>query len=275
MRSETTHLYVGEDHDKPAVFQFAGGQAAVFTRRAPNKESLNEDSACLVSVEDHRAVFVVADGCGGMSSGETASRIAVQSLRRSVESIATNGTTLRAAILDGIERANQRVHKLGTGAATTFAAVELDGKSIRTYHIGDSQVLLVGNRGKVKLQTRSHSPVGYAVEAGMLSEEEAIHHEDRHIVSNVVGTRDTHIEIGPRRTLSLRDTLVIASDGLYDNLHIDEIVNAIRKGPLERAAECLVIRVLERMASTDEENPSKPDDLTFVLFRLRSSRSDQ
>jgi serine/threonine protein phosphatase PrpC len=101
----------------------------------------------------------------------------------------------------------------------------------------------------------------------MISEEEAIHHKDRHIVSNVVGTQDTHIEIGPRRQLAPRDTLLIASDGLFDNLHVEEIVEIIRKGPLAVAARSLVASVTRRMVDSNGENPSKPDDLTFVLFR--------
>ena len=263
----TTQLYVRQDHDEPIVFQFVNGQVAVFSRRAPSKETSNEDAAALIAMDDHRGAIVVADGCGGMSKGETASRLAVQALRRSVEAAMASGS-FRSAILDGIESANRQVRDLGTGAATTLAAVELHKNSVRAYHVGDSQVLLVGNRGKIKLQTRSHSPVGYAVEAGMLSEEEAIHHEDRHIVSNVVGTHDTHIEIGPRKKLAPRDTLIIASDGLFDNLHMEEIVEIIRKGRLEAIARELVAHVSRRMEEADAEHPSKPDDMTFVLFRL-------
>lgn len=267
MVGRTVHRYIGQDQEEPTVFPFAGGQVAVFSRRAPGKESLNEDAAALISVSDQCAALVVADGCGGMSCGDTASRIAIQSLCQSVKDASITDTGLRAAILDGIEHANQKVRELRTGAATTLAAVELDGTSMRAFHVGDSQVLLVGNRGKVKLQTRSHSPVGYAVEAGVISEEEAIHHEDRHIVSNVVGTRDTHIEIGPRRKLAARDTLLIASDGLFDNLHIEEIVAVIRKGPLAVVAKKLAECVYRRMEGSDEDHPSKPDDLTFVMFR--------
>jgi len=267
MNGRAIHLFLGQDEDEPKMFDFAGGHAAVFSRRAPDKESMNEDAAALIQVDDHRAALIVADGCGGMSNGDLASRIAVESLRQSIADVSISGASLRAAILDGIERANQQVRELGTGAATTLAAVELDETSVRVYHVGDSQVLLVGNRGKVKLQTRSHSPVGYAVEAGVISEEEAIHHEDRHIVSNVVGTRDTHIEIGPRRKLSPRDTLLIASDGLFDNLHVEEIVEVIRKGPLAEAAINLTTCVDRRMEGSDETHPSKPDDLTYVLFR--------
>jgi serine/threonine protein phosphatase PrpC len=164
------------------------------------------------------------------------------------------------------------VRQLGTGAATTLTAVEVDRTTIRPYHVGDSSVLLIGNRGKVKLQTRAHAPVAYAVEAGMITEEEAIHHEDRHLVSNVVGTKDTHIEIGPRRHMSPRDTLLIASDGLFDNLHVDEIIHLVRKGGMLDAAKALTDAATRRMERPMDGQPSKPDDLTFILFRKGSLR---
>lgn len=265
---ETSLLYLEAEHEKPSSFPFGHGHVTVYSCRAPDKESVNEDAAGLIAVDEHRAALFVADGCGGMSSGDVASRIAVESLQSRIESCAADGSSLREAIVDGIERANQRVQSLGTGAATTIAAVAINGTTIRPFHVGDSQVLLVGNRGKIKLQTRSHSPVGYALEAGVISEVEAIYHEDRHLVSNVLGSPDTHIEIGPRRTLSPRDTLLIASDGLYDNLHLEEIVDVIRKGPLEGAAAELVKRTRQRMNEVDDGEPSKPDDLTIVMFRL-------
>jgi serine/threonine protein phosphatase PrpC len=153
----------------------------------------------------------------------------------------------------------------------TAACLSIDQERIRPYHVGDSQILLVGNHGKIKLQTRSHAPVAYAVAAGVLSEEEAIYHEDRHLVSNVLGTADTHIEIGPCRKMSPRDTLLIASDGLFDNLLLDEIVEIIRKGPLASAASRLVALATSRMKTKHGGYPSHPDDLTLILFRLSSS----
>ena len=138
---------------------------------------------------------------------------------------------LRAAILNGIEAANQAVRDLGTGAATTLALVEIQDRTIRTYHVGDSEILVTGQRGKVKLQTIPHSPIGYAVEAGLMEEEEAIHHEARHVISNVIGSDQMRIEMGPPTELAPRDTLLLASDGLFDNLFPDEIVEADPQRP--------------------------------------------
>ena len=65
-----------------------------------------------------------------------------------------------------------------------------------------------------------------------------------------------------------RDTVLLASDGLFDNLHTHEIVGVIRKGKLTRAAETLRSRTESRMAGEQPPHrPSKPDDLTFLLYR--------
>jgi serine/threonine protein phosphatase PrpC len=130
-------------------------------------------------------------------------------------------------------------------------------------------MLLVGQRGKVKLQTISHSPVGYAVEAGYLDAEEAMLHEDRHYVTNTLGSPDMRIEIGTPVAMAARDTLLLASDGLFDNLYVGEIVDLVRKGPLVDAAARLLATCRGRMAAVQEGRPSKSDDLTFVLYRRK------
>jgi serine/threonine protein phosphatase PrpC len=78
------------------------------------------------------------------------------------------------------------------------------------------------------------------------------------------------VEIGPALDLALRDTVLLASDGLFDNLFIDEIVDIIRTGPLPAAADRLVEAARKRMEGDGSDgHPCKPDDLTVVLFRPR------
>ncbi len=179
---------------------------------------------------------------------------------------------MRDAILTGIERANQRILELGLGAATTLALAEIDNGIVRPYHVGDSLVLIVGQRGKIKRQAIAHSPVGMAVEAGLLDERDAMHHEERHIVNNVVGTEQMRIEVGAPWKMARRDTLLLASDGLTDNLYMEEIIDICRKGPLDRAVRRLAERARERMFRPAEGLPSKPDDLTILAYRLASMR---
>jgi serine/threonine protein phosphatase PrpC len=158
--------------------------------------------------------------------------------------------------------------ELGNGSAATFAIAEIDDGVVRTYHVGDSAILLTGGRGRLKFQTIAHSPVGYAIEAGLMDETDAMHHEDRHMISNVIGASDMRIEIGPPLKMAPRDTLLLASDGLFDNLLVDEVVRLVRTGLVPQAVGRLAAAAVERMTTQSGDAPSKPDDLTIIAFRL-------
>ncbi len=263
-------LFIGEDMTEGALFDSGLGCSAVYSSRSPGKSSPNEDAAAVIPISATECVLAVADGLGGARGGNLASSRAVEALRNALVQTLENRAELRDAILNGFEDANGAVQALGLGAATTLAVVEIKENIVRPYHVGDSMMLVVGLRGKIKLQSVSHSPVGYGVESGFLDAKEAMYHEERHLVSNVVGSPDMRIEVGPTLELAPKDTLLIASDGLWDNLHVEEIVGMIRKGSLRRVVSSVADECARRMRSGVEDTPSKPDDLTFILFRLNS-----
>lgn len=263
-----TRTFFDQNMAEPVVIPTAGGMACVFSARCPTKESANEDAAAVIAVDPQSAVLVVADGLGGRAAGEHAARLAVAAVEDALREPSDQETRVRTAIITGFERANAAVLELGIGAATTLAVVEIRNGIARPYHVGDSMILIAGGRGRIKLQTTPHSPVGYGVEAGLIDEDEAMHHEHRHLVSNVIGTPDMHIAIGPPVTLARQDTVLLASDGLFDNLYCDRIVAALRRRNLRNAAADLVAAAQVRMHAGADGQPSKPDDLTFVAFRL-------
>ncbi len=265
-----SQFYLDQDMLAPEETRVAGGIAVVMSRRCPGKATPNEDAAAVIAPTDRAAVLIVADGLGGTAAGEQASKLTVQAIDECVRAAGEDEGQLRTAILNGIERANAQVQQLGSGAGTTLALVEITGREVRPYHVGDSMIIAVGGRGKLKLQTISHSPVGYGVESGLLNESEAMHHEHRHIISNFVGSSAMRIEIGSALQLAPRDTVLIASDGLFDNLMLDEIIQLIRRGPLPAAARQLTERAQRRMQASDGGKPSKPDDLTLTMYRPRS-----
>lgn len=266
MTPEDAIVYLEADHEAPLVHGFCGGTAAVFTRTARGKEAPNQDAAALVPYDEGRGVLLVADGVGGVR-GSQASATTVYEICAALEHGIQSQDRLRNAILDGIESADREVRTLAIGAATTLAAVEVDGSWIRPYHVGDSQILLLSQRGRQKLLTIPHSPMGYAEQAGLIGEREAIGHEDRHFVSNVVGMEDMTIDIGTRIELSPRDTLLLASDGLFDNLTKNEIIELLRTEDLLESTSALVELCLKRMESTSASRPGKLDDLTLIAYR--------
>jgi serine/threonine protein phosphatase PrpC len=258
-------LLMERDDPAPQEYVIGAGSVVAFSRRSPEKP-INEDGAAILP-HPQGGVLIVADGMGGQSYGDRATRATLETLANCIRSGGPDSERLRSHLLDGIEEANRAVQALGVGAGATLAAVVLREGVAQPVHVGDSMVLHVGQRGLVKSLTIPHSPTGYAVEAGLLEAEAALHHDDRHVVSNFVGFDGMRIELGAAQTVRRHDTLLIASDGLADNLRLEEIVEIVRKGPLGQAAQRLAALATQRMRCPALEQPSKPDDLTFLLFR--------
>ncbi len=244
-----------------------GGDVLAYTCPCPDKDTENEDTVAVIPYGPQAAVLIVADGAGGLPGGKRASLTAVTALKEALSAAMAETMLLRTAILNGIDAANAAVRELANGSATTLTVVTIEGLIARSYQIGDSEALVVGQRGRVKLHTTAHSPTGFAVEAGFLDERAALHHADRHLVSNFLGSADTRIDVGTEVKLKPRDTVLLASDGLTDNVHGTEIIERIRKGSLHAAMDRVIALASRRMSGAAPGQPSKPDDLSVLLFR--------
>lgn len=263
-----SHIYTNVDMDTHIdMIQANGADIAVYTNRSPGKDYANEDSAGVFCFDNSAVALVVADGMGGLAGAPDASRIIIETMKNSLHETVDVESGMRESILSGVDSANEGILQLGVGAGSTFVAGEIIDKQLRTYHVGDSMALVVGQKGKIKLLTVAHSPVGYALEAGLIDEEEALHHDERHVVSNYLGDPDMRVEIGSPVYLARYDTVLIASDGIYDNFTMAEIIEFIRKGSIKKVAKSLMQSCLARMKSPEAGQPSKPDDMTFILYR--------
>ena len=265
---EAARLYVGEADIEIDAYDFPIGQLAVAVAACYDKPGAGEDAAALIPVGNDRLVLAVADGVGGLPTGRRASNIAVSRLRDALSNAEADAERPRTAILDGMEAANRELCELGTGSATTLVVADIQGQMVRTFHVGDSAAWLIGQRGAIKFQTTPHSPVGFAVEAGLIEAHEALDHDDLHVITNVIGSSEMRIEMSTPTPIAERDTLLLASDGLFDNLLPDEIIEMIRKGPLEDALKTVWELAAKRMQEENTDKPSKPDDFSAILFRL-------
>ncbi len=249
-----------EDAEIPVPF----GSVSVRLRCSPyHKES--EDAIAVLPVAGRGVVLAVADGVGGSPGGRDAALIVLESLRVAVAM--KSDENLQQAIFAAIEAANFRLMEQGIGAGTTVVVAEIIDGTLRSYHVGDSEVVVVGQRGKVKGRIIPHSPTGFAIETGLITEDEAMHHEYRHILLNVIGSSSMRIETAEPISLAPRDTVLLASDGLLDNLYMSEILEEARCGALAESADRLVHMAEERMKLMDASLPSKPDDLSLILYR--------
>lgn len=187
----------------------------------------NEDSA-----RAEGSVFVVADGMGGHAAGEVASQLATDALielagRRDLEV---------ADVIAQVEEANRRVlesaaehpdqHGMGT-TVTGVAVVLVDGlPHWAVFNVGDSRVYRSID-GTLSQVTMDHSEVQELVNRGYLTPEQAARHPARNIITRSLGREP----MGPVDTWVLPphagERLVICSDGLSNELTIEQIAEVV------------------------------------------------
>ena len=259
-------LFYSEESTGSAYIESNHYQLAGYSMSSPVKLTVNEDCAGWIDLDEDTSVFLVADGLGGLPGGHEISSLAVKAILQYLESN-KGKTSGHGLIVDAIDSANQKILDTGTGGATTLVLIELRKGIVRPYWIGDSAVMITGQRGVIKFISAPHSPTGYLQEAGLIDEAQAMSHEQRHVVSNVLGSDDTHIEIGPSIELNDLDTIVIASDGLFDNLSTEEVADRVRKGSLEKAITHLAEDCVQTMLQQHETREGSPDDLTILAIR--------
>jgi protein phosphatase len=235
--------------------------------------NINED-CCLVDVD--LGFFVVADGMGGHNAGEVASRLAVEAIRgflmltRGGEAVtwpygldpdlSFDGNRL----LTSLKLANRRVFKASesrdefTGMGTTAVAVLIDGDHVIYSSVGDSR-LYSHRDNRLEQLTRDDSWVAeiLAREPG-LDEAYLSRHPMRHVLTNVIGARET-LDVQVReRALAPGERLLLCSDGLYRELG-DATIGSILSGrsPVASVAEKLIETALRGAAA---------DNITALLI---------
>ena len=254
-------VLTGANLDSPQPVALSCGQVVVFTRPHAGRANGNEDALGIFQLEPDRTWLAVADGVGGLPRGREAATRVIEILGE------PRSQDNDSVIETRIQRANQALLERLPGSATTISIVEISQDSLTGYHAGDSAVLVVGQRTRIKLKTQCHSPVGISEANGILDEKQALFHPRRHLLNNMVGDPALWLEKTGPLELAPRDTVLIASDGLWDNLFVSEVIEAIRVGSLLQAAKWLADTVATRMSTPVAGIPSKPDDVSFILYR--------
>jgi PPM family protein phosphatase len=216
--------------------------------RDPNKQ-INEDS-CGYQETRLGHLCVLCDGMGGHYGGREASQLAIRTIFELFEQ-APPHMAPAAVLKAAIEEAGRRVYQIGgppenrTRPGSTCVVVLLHDRGADVAHVGDSRAYII-RAGQIYPVTRDHSMVQGMIDAGLLTEEQAVGHPDGNKITRALGMKpEVEVEVRPEpMEVFPGDIFILASDGLTDMARNHEILGATRQalssGTLEHACSTLV-----------------------------------
>jgi protein phosphatase len=201
--------------------------------RDPNKQ-VNEDS-CGYAETKFGHLCVLCDGMGGHYGGKEASRLAITTIFEVIDQTPTTSTPA-LALKAAVEEAGRRVYRLGgppenrTRPGSTAVAMLLHDRGVDVAHVGDSRAYVVRSQQIYPL-TRDHSMVQGMIDAGMITEAQAIGHPDANKITRALGMKpEVEVEVRPEpMELFPGDILLLTSDGLTDLALNNDILAALRQ----------------------------------------------
>lgn len=211
--------------------------------------TVNEDA---ILSRPEIGLWVVADGMGGHEAGNVASRMVVDALGE-IQDSDTLGD-FAAEIENRISDVNDRLLEYsqimfdGRLIGSTFISLVISDQTGICQWMGDSRLYLYRGNELIQL-SRDHSHVSELLQAGEISEEEAVNHPEANVITRAVGTSDEpHIDLDVFN-VRLGDVLLLCSDGLYNAVSNETITACLTyMDPKEMVTE-LIHNALESGAT--------------------------
>jgi len=221
----------------------------------------NNEDYC--RIEAALGLYALADGMGGARAGETASKLAVDTVAEMVGSARTRDSQ---TLLAAVEAANQRVFEAARsdpnleGMGTTLVAALETGANLSIASVGDSRAYLLDTEG-FRAITEDQTWVNEVGRALGMAEDTLRHHPMRHVLTMAIGVAKSVTIHSYAVGLGAGSLVLISSDGLHGvvgAVEIEDILRSADGAPLRDT--CARLIEVARAAGG-------PDNITVVLLR--------
>lgn len=197
-------------------------------------------------------IFAVADGMGGYSAGEVASRETLRAFEAATHDLRhQKDCDVVEVLLDAFTKANKHTFVLAQknsaykGMGTTLTALYLPGDNTAyAAHVGDSRLYLYRNNTLSQI-TKDHSYVADLLAQGKITSNEAFNHPKKNMLLQALGVEEEIRTDIFHFALEKGDILLLCSDGLSDMLRDMEIAHILEASDFENAATALLEQSLD------------------------------
>lgn len=197
-----------------------------------------------IIANDDSRIYVLCDGMGGHGHGEVASKTIAESVfsylseLNPIEYIAEH-------FQDAINFAINELIKIDTfnderAMGTTVVVIAVNRMNILVGHIGDSRCYQLSEDGVKKFRSKDHSKVQEAVDAEILTEEEAWSSPKKNILTRCITSAQTSVMIEvDKLEIENNDVLLLCSDGVTDALRDVQLQSILVGRSVEDAADLI------------------------------------
>lgn len=208
----------------------------------------NQDNYRAGRQPDDTVWAVVCDGMGGAAGGSLASRLAVASMENTLAaelSARLSRQDIKQLLLSAVKKANEAVFGRAKnqpdlrGMGTTLVAVIVKDKVAYFAHAGDSRAYLYHNQNLEQL-TKDHSMVQEMVERGAITEEEAVSHPRKNLITRALGVGAVLEAEYSEYPIENQDILLLCSDGLSNFATEKELCDVLNRADFFSAADQMV-----------------------------------
>ena len=203
------------------------------------------------------ALFVLADGMGGHAEGEVAAQLALQAMATEFQQQAKPGLPdvprfLQASLMVAHERilAYARHKRMSDPPRTTLVAALVQQGQVCWIHCGDSRLYWVRD-GQLLARTRDHSYAEMEHRSPMKIAHKLL---NRNVLYTCLGADAKPVfDLSGPHTLAQGDRLMLCSDGLWDVLQEQVLLQRLSSQPVQDAVPALVDAAL-RAAGNKSDN---------------------
>lgn len=214
----------------------------------------NQDIVVFNKLSDNFSWILVCDGMGGQNSGDIASKMAADIVKKlineNVGCILEENFNIKDFMNECLEVANKEIFEKSLedekyrGMGTTAVLMFIIKDNIYISYVGDSRAYIISDK-KLEQITTDHSIVQEMVNNGEITEEEARKHPRKNIITKAIGVmKDIEID-NLKRNLLKDESVLLCTDGFSNFIDKETILDYFSQFKGETLVNKLITHVNE------------------------------
>lgn len=239
-----------------------------------NEWMMPADHQQVIPLGECGCLMVVADGMGGQNAGEVASAIAIETVQTMfapdclTDKVLSKPANIKDYLKKVVSKADFNVkeyskeHPEAEGLGSTIVIAWVIGDRVYIAWLGDSRAYAFFPKQGIKRLSKDHSYVQQLVDAGNLSDIEAMNHPNSNVITRSLGdtAQKAKADVEEYR-LEDGEIILLCSDGLCGVCTDDEIASVLT----EEANDLQVCKELLTELALDNGGS---DNITIALMQI-------